>query len=77
MDRIKWGGLRKCSILGRSSESISGQSFYDALVEHHNHHDGECNLAENEKIYVTEIPSDAVTLIDKLSSRNQHLPNTF
>jgi len=80
--RAKWtesnrGCLRRCSILGRSSETISGQTFYDALVEHHNHHDSECNIPENEKIYVTEIPSDAVTLIDKLSSRNQHLPNTF
>jgi hypothetical protein len=49
--RAKWaesnrGCLRRCSILGRSSESISGQTFYDALVEHHNHHDGEFNIPE-------------------------------
>ena len=81
--RVEWQRIHKdclrwCSIIERHKDSIDGDLFYDALLvpQHSNLYD-DCIMPSDETIYVDRIPSEAVTLVDRELSRDQHLPNTF
>jgi hypothetical protein len=87
---VKWNEinhhcLRWCSILERIEVGDDDDDdddrrlvYYDALLlPPDSNLDEECLLPENEKIYVMEIPSDAVTLVDQPLSRDQYISNAF
>jgi hypothetical protein len=67
--------LRYCTIHNRST--TDGKVFYDIELDQMDHHDSDCRLPLNEKIFVHKVPSEAVTLMDVERSRDQYLPNTF
>ena len=81
--RVEWSKpnddcLRWCGILDRHVNETSGVVSYDALIlpQTSNLH-AVCVMSPDEKVYVNKIPSEAVTLVDRKLTRDQHLPNAF
>jgi len=69
--------LRWCTILERRSRN-GNDAFYDVLIEPQTAHLlEECVLPSDEEIYVNNVPSNRVTLVDVEHSRDQNLPNAF
>jgi hypothetical protein len=80
-DETNYGCLRWCSILERTEEvndEYEVSHYYNALIlpQDGNLYD-DCKLSMDEMIHVLEIPSYAVTVVDKSLSRDQYIPNTF
>jgi hypothetical protein len=69
--------LRWCSILDRTTINGSSHIFYNVLLDQYDHFDSDCRMSNGEKIFVHNVPSEAVTLMDVEWSRDQHLPNAF
>jgi len=70
--------LRWCTILERRTANDNETLLFDVLIEPQTAHLPEdCILPSDEKIYVNNVPSTKVTLVDVEYSRDQHLPHAF
>lgn len=81
-DESNYECLRWCNILERNEEvSDDGErvsySYNALMLPQDSNLDEECILSTDKKIYVLEIPSEAVTLVDRSFSRDQYIPNAF